>query len=205
MFATLALLVIVLSACRAPRPTVGASAVRSLAPGTATTVAEDAAAPEEGLVGAELAPGRRAELGLPQPGENLAGLAPLTDAQWRDPASVAARFVVVDTSYAAGDDLAVLAARRRPYVSDGLADQMEASSSGAAGLEALRRSGARFSGEVTAATTSERTLSAAVVDVAVRRTTTFDGGADEARIGFYRLTLTYLPTGRWAVVRAQRW
>lgn len=39
--------------------------------------------------------------------------------------------------------------------------------------------------------------------IAVRRTTTFDGGADEARIGFYRLTLTYLPTGRWAVVRAQ--
>ena len=54
-------------------------------------------------------------------------------------------------------------------------------------------------------TASERTLSAAVVIIAVRRTTTFDGGAGEARIGFYRLTLSHLPTGRWVVVRAQRW
>lgn len=111
--------------------------------------------------------------------------------------------MLVDTNYTAGDDLAVLAARRRPYVSDRLADQMEASSMDAAGLEALRRGGARFSGEVLAVTSSERNLSTAVVNVTLRGTTSFDGGAPETMTGFYRLTPSHLPTGRWAAVRVE--
>ncbi len=203
----LALLTVAVGGCRAPRsaePGSPPSKVPQPAPTTATTLADDNGVPADSPAGGELTPERRAQLGLPQPGQDPAALAPLSIGQWQDPVSVATRFVLVETNYSAGDDQAVLAGRRRPYVSDGLAQEMEASSSAAAGLEALRRSGARFSGEIVSATTSERSGTTAVVDITARRSTTFAGGASESRIAFYRLTLTYSPTARWAVVRVER-
>ncbi|MDQ6726172.1 MAG: hypothetical protein M3066_08425 [Actinomycetota bacterium] len=126
-------------------------------------------------------------------------MAELTPAQWADPEAVAARFVLVDTSYSAADDPAGVAARRAFYAAPRLAEDLRSSSSGAARLQDLRRQHGVFAGEVLTVVTTERRDNLAVVAVDARLTLTSDGSAhDELRS--YQLTMALdSSAGHWLV------
>lgn len=145
-----------------------------------------------------LSPARSVDLGLSTPGT-------LTAALWSEPQAVAAHFVLADTSYAASEDPAVVNARRGVFAASRLAADVNASSSGAARLEELRRRGARSAGEVESITTVETSDIAAVVELTVRVTLTTNDRPPEIRLRFYRLTLGRdIVGGRWLVVRAEQ-
>ena len=73
---------------------------------------------------------RRADLGLPPPGQTPGPLAPLSEAQWSRPELVAVRYVLVDTNYSAAEDPAAVMARRATYASERLRSDLADSSSG---------------------------------------------------------------------------
>jgi hypothetical protein len=147
----------------------------------------------------ELTPRRSAELGLQGPGR----AAPLTDHLWSDPQAVAARFVLVDTTYSASEDPAAVNARRAAYATPRLAADLAASSSGGARLEELRRRQASFVGQIEALSSSEDTGGVAVVQLTVAVTLTTSDAPPDRRVRFYQLGLGRdAGTGRWLVARA---
>jgi hypothetical protein len=151
----------------------------------------------------QLDPTRRAALGLPPEGVTPlpAALPPLDAGQWRDPEVVAARYVLVDTNHAAGEDPASVWARKATYSSPRFAEDLRSSSSGAARLAELAAQGAVFQGEVIGLATVSRTDTTAVVAASVRRATAVPGSpALRPRVAFYRLTLVRHDDGRWLVV-----
>jgi len=148
----------------------------------------------------ELTPTRAAELGLTGPGRPT----PLTDQLWSNPQAVAARFVLVDTTYSASEDAAVVNARRAAYATPRLAADLAASSSGGARLEELRRRQAAFVGQIEAVSTSEETGTVAVVRITARVTLTTNDARPDPRVRFYQLTLGRDGTGRWLVARAEQ-
>jgi hypothetical protein len=149
----------------------------------------------------ELTPARSAELGLEGPGQAT----PLTERLWSDPQAVAARFVLVDTTYSASEDAAAVNARRSAYAAPRLAADLAASSSGGARLEELRRRQASFVGHIEALSTSENTGTVAVVQLTVRMTLSTNDAPPEARVRFYQLTMGRdAGTGRWLVARAEQ-
>jgi len=139
---------------------------------------------------------------LPAAAEVPGPLPPLNGTQWKDAEAVAARYVVVDTNYPASEDPAVLAARRGAYAGERLRADLASSSSGAVGLDDLRRQGAVFSGDVLGLATDSASPTTTTVTVVVRRTTLVDGHpVVPPRIVFYRLNLVRDTTnGRWLVV-----
>ena len=143
---------------------------------------------------------RRAELGLPPPGQGPGPLAPLSEAQWSRPELVAVRYVMVDTNYSAGEDPATVMARRATYASERLRADLTSSSSGAARIEEQRRQGLVFRGEVLGiATVVEGDR--ATVTLTVRRSTLAAEGLTAApRIGFHQLRLVRNSDGHWLVV-----
>lgn len=150
---------------------------------------------------AKLTPARSVELALTGTGAPT----PLTPALWSDPQSVAARFVLADSTYAANEDPAVVLARRGAFTTSRLAADLAASSSGAARLEELRRRQATFVGVIEAITTAEGTELVAAVELTVRVTLTTNDRAPDIRLRFYRLTLGCdMVGGRWLVVRAEQ-
>ena len=149
----------------------------------------------------ELTPERSAELGLEGPGQAT----PLTDQLWSDPQAVAARFVLVDTTYSASEDAAEVNARRSAYATPRLAADLAASASGDARLEELRRRKASFIGHIEALSTSENTGTVAVVQLTIRVTLSTNDAPPDPRIRFYQLTMGRdAGTGRWLVARAEQ-
>lgn len=149
----------------------------------------------------ELTPRRAAELGLQGPGQAT----PLTDQLWSDPQAVAARFVLVDTTYSASEDAAAVNARRAAYATPRLAGDLGASFSGGARLEDLRRRQGSFVGRIEALSTSEDTGAVAVVQLTVAVTLTTSDAPPDRRVRFYRLTLGRdAGGGRWLVARAEQ-
>ena len=147
----------------------------------------------------ELTPARSAELGL----EGRGQATPLTERLWSDPQAVAARFVLVDTTYSASEDAAAVNARRSAYATPRLAADLAASSSGGARLEELRRRQASFVGQIEALSTSENTGTVAVVQLTVRMTLSTNDAPPDPRVRFYQLTMGRdAGTGRWLVARA---
>lgn len=145
-----------------------------------------------------LSPARSIELGLGGPGA-------LTPALWSEPQAVAAHFVLADTNFVASEDPTFVNARRAVFVTSRLTTDLNASSSGAARLEELRRREARSAGEVESITTVETSDLAAVVELTVRVTLTTNDWPPEFRLRFYRLTLGRDIVGRrWLVVRAEQ-
>ena len=117
---------------------------------------------------------------------------------------VAARFVLVETNHPAAEDPAELWARKAAYASPRFAEDLRASSGGAAGRAELATQGAVFQGEVLGlATVSRDDDTTAVVDCSIRRSTAVPGGAPRSRVAFYRLTLVRHDDGRWLVVDVQ--
>ncbi len=148
-----------------------------------------------------LTPIRSAELGLTGPGR----ASPLTDQLWSNPQAVAARFVLVDTTYSASEDASAVNARRAAYATPRLAADLATSSSGGARLEELRRRHASFVGQIEALSTSEDTGTVAVVQLTVRVTLTTNDAPPDRRVRFYRLTLGRdAATGRWLVARVEQ-
>ena len=94
----------------------------------------------------ELTPARSAALGLQGPGRAT----PLTEQLWSDAQAVAARFVLVDTTYSASEDAAAVNARRSAYATPRLTADLTTSSSGGARLEDLRRRQGTFVGQIEA-------------------------------------------------------
>ena len=166
---------------------------------SSTTVSDDHGEHDEH---GRLSPARRVELNLTAP----AGTIPsLSGEMWSDAEAVASRFVLSDTTYAAGEDPAAVNARRASYASPRLASDLAASSSGGARLEELRRRQARFAGEVLTVVTSQNSGQLAVVEITAAVTTTTADGPPERRVRFYRLTLGRdSPTGRWLVARVEQ-
>ena len=155
--------------------------------------------------GKRLGPERRAALGLPLAQAPPGSLPPLSEAQWADPEAVAARFVVVDTTYAATEHPETVNARRNIYVTASVAARLSASSSGEARLEHLRRQGAVFFGEILRVEREAAPPGAAAITVAVRQSLLVGGVAQGApRIGFYHLSLVGGPGGYWAVADVER-
>ena len=149
----------------------------------------------------ELTPARSAELGLERPGQAT----PLTERLWSDPQAVAARFVLVDTTYSASEDAAAVNARRFAYATPRLAADLAASSSGGARLEELRRRQGSFVGHIEALSTSENTGTVAVVQLTVRITLSTNDAPPNARVRFYQLTMGRdAGTGRWLVASAEQ-
>lgn len=149
----------------------------------------------------ELTPARTAELGLQGPGRAT----PLTEQLWSEPEAVAARFVLVDTTYSASEDAAEVNARRAAYATPRLAADLATSSSGGARLEDLRRRQGSVVGQIEAVRTREDNSAAAVVELTVRVTVTTNDAPPEPRVRFYRLTLgRESGTGRWLVARAEQ-
>ena len=149
----------------------------------------------------ELTPARSAELGLQGPGRATL----LTEQLWSNPEAVAARFVLVDTTYSASEDAAAVNARRAAYATPRLAADLARSSSGGARLADLRRRQASFVGQIEAVRTREHTGAVAVVELTVRVTLTPNDAPPELRVRFHRLTLGREPgTGRWLVARAEQ-
>lgn len=129
----------------------------------------------------------------------------LTPALGSEPEVVAARFVLADSNYAASEDGAIVNARRAEFAASRLADDLAASSSGAARIEELRRRGARFTGEIEAIATTEASDLLVVVALTVRVVLTTNDRPPELRIRYYRLTLGRdVFGGRWFVVRAEQ-
>jgi hypothetical protein len=193
---------IVLAGCTAvgpyhavPAPTT--TQVASLAP---TRIPEDHSEEPIGL-----APTRRAELGLPPPGQATGELPALSAGQWADPEAVAARLVVVDCSYSAAEDPAEVAARRATYTTTRLADDLGLSSSGGARLALLRQRRVAFVGEVLSLATTTQSPDVTVVEVVARLTTTSADQVPEQQVRFYRLTLVREPAARrWLVARVEQ-
>ena len=151
--------------------------------------------------GGELTPTRAAELGLEGPGR----VTPPTDQLWSNPEAVAARFVLVDTTYSATEDPAAVNARRAAYATPRLAADLAASSSGGARLEDLRVRQASFVGQIEALSTSEDTGTVAVVQLTVRVTLTTNDAPPDRSVRFYQLTLAReAATGRRLVARAEQ-
>jgi hypothetical protein len=148
-----------------------------------------------------LTPTRSAELGLTGPGR----ASPLTDQLWSNPQAVAARFVLVDTTYSASEDASAVNARRAAYATPRLAADLAASSSGGARLQELRRRQASFVGHIEALSTSENTGAVAVVHLTVRVTLTTNDAPPDPRVRFYQVTLGRdAAGGRWLVARAEQ-
>ena len=149
----------------------------------------------------ELTPARSAELGLQGPGRAT----PITEQLWSNPQAVAARFVLVDTTYSASEDTAAVNARRAAYATARLTADLATSSSGGARLEDLRRRQAIFVGQIDALRTRDHTSAVGVVELTVRVTLTTNDALPERRMRFYRLTLGRdAGTGRWLVARAEQ-
>lgn len=149
----------------------------------------------------KLTAARSAELGLHGTGQTT----PLTDQQWSDPEAVAARFVLVDTTYSASEDPSVVNARRTAYASPRWAADVATASSGWARLEELRRRQARFVGKVEAVSTSEDNGVLAVIDLTAAVTLITNDAPPDRRVRFYQVILGLdAPTGRWLVARAQQ-
>lgn len=144
---------------------------------------------------------RRADLGIPPPGQVPGPLPPLSEAQWSRPELVAVRYVLVDTNYSAAEDPAAVMARRATYASERLRSDLASSSSGAARLEEQRRQGLSFRGEVLGVATAVEG-DTATVTLTVRRSTAADGVLTGApRVGFHQLRLVRQSTdGHWLVV-----
>lgn len=149
----------------------------------------------------ELTSARSAELGLRGPGRAT----PLTDELWSDPEAVAARFVLVDTTYSASEGAAAVNARRAAYATPRLAGDLATSSSGGARLDDLRRRQASFLGQIEGLRTSKNTGAMAVVQLTVKVTITTNDAPPDARVRFYQLTLgREAGTGRWLVARGEQ-
>ena len=122
-----------------------------------------------------------------------------------NPEAVAARFVLVDTTYSASEDAAAVNARRAAFATPRLAADLARSSSGGARLADLRRRQASFVGQIEAVRTREHTGAVAVVELTVRVTLTTNDAPPELRVRFHRLTLGRgAGTGRWLVARAEQ-
>ncbi len=148
-----------------------------------------------------LTPTRSAELGLTGPGR----ASPLTDQLWSNPQAVAARFVLVDTTYSASEDASAVNARRAAYATPRLAADLAASSSGGARLEELRRRQASFVGHIEALSTSENTGAVAVVHLTIRVTVTTNDAPPDPRVRFYQVTLGRdAAGGRWLVAGVEQ-
>lgn len=174
-----------------PSPTRAATATTSV-PRVGVEVAEREDHPSW------LSPARSVDLGLSAPGA-------LTAALWSEPQAVAAHFVLADTNYGASEDPTVVNARRGVFAASRLAADLNASSSGAARLEELRRRGARSAGEIESIATVETTDLAAVVELTVQVSLTTNDRPPESRLRAYRLTLGLdIVGGRWLVVRAEQ-
>ena len=121
------------------RTTVGTPPRAAVAAPATTTTAASRDHDDDDTARPALDERRRGELGLPPFGVPPASWAPLTPAQWADPEAVAARYVLVDTTYATAEDPGGVAARRAEYATARLAADLTTSSSGGARLEELRR------------------------------------------------------------------
>jgi hypothetical protein len=192
---------VVLTGCSARSdPAVTAPTTTQFASPTPARVSEDHTGERIGL-----APARRAELGLLPMGQATGDLPALSAGQWADPEAVAARFVVVDSSYSAAEDPAEVAIRRATYTTTRLADDLGLSSSGGARLELLRQRRVVFVGEVLSIATAARSADVTVVEVAARLTTTSADQGPAQQVRFYRLTLGWQPTDRhWLVARVEQ-
>lgn len=128
---------------------------------------------------------------------------PLTPQLWADPVAVACRFVLADTTYAATEDPAAVAARRAAFATERLAEDLAASSSGAARLAELRRVDTRYAGELLTASQPPGSPDVAVVDVGVVVVVTRADRPPEPQARSYRLTLAR-DAGRWLVARVEQ-
>ncbi len=176
----------------------GAPADSAAATTTTTAgVADDASDYDDGGL---LTPTRRAQLGLR--GERGAGA--LTPEQWSDPQTVAAQWVLAETTYAAAEDPLAVTARRATYAIPRLAADLATSSSGGARLEELRQRQARYAGEVLAVSTIRSDVGFVVVQIRAAVTLTTSDQPPDRRTRFYQISLGREAGGRWLVARAQQ-
>lgn len=209
----LPLALLVLGACRASptaQPITERPVLANQGPTTTTPSASSPHLHDEtpaGLAAATLPldERRQSELGLAPPGPVDASALPgLTADQWADPEVVAARFLLVQTNGAAGEDPATIAGRRDPYTSPHLARELELAGAGAASRGQLSETSTVFHGEVVGLATGERSSTTATVAATVRRWHTSTEPATPARISFYVLRLVFdAPANRWLVVDLQ--
>ncbi len=189
----------------------GPARTTSLSSTTSTTVKqvheeETAVGPARATLALE--PPERSRLGLPATtsGIHPAELPPLGEAEWADPAVVAARFALIRTNYTAAEDPAVLKARSDPYLVPRLQEDLASSSGGGTVLGELQAKNAVFSGNVLGLVTSERSAERAVVELTARRSVVGDDGLNPERVVFWRVTLVRdAATGHWLVVDLQQW
>ena len=154
-----------------------------------------------------LTPAERERLGLPPvsgPREPSV-LAPLTAPQWGDPAAVAARLALLQTTYRADEDLAVVEQRWQPYLAARYAEDLAARAGGTGGQSGLT-AGAEFVGQVLGASV-ERSGDRAEVNLTVRRSLVVGGRElERARVLAWQVTLVLdRASARWLVVAIDRW
>lgn len=183
----------------APSPTTSSPAARSVELEPEPVTGGDSAP-------IALTPAEREQLGIPPVSgpSDPSVLAPLTATQWGDPAAVAARLALLQTTYRADEDLAVVEQRWRPYLAARYAEDL-AARAGDGGDQSELPAGAKFVGEVLGAGV-ERSGDRAEISLTVRRSVVVGGRElDRARVLAWQVTLVFdRASARWLVVAIDR-